>query len=154
VTTRTSVETVTFRHAFTLSGAEEEQPAGRYLVETDEELLQSLSFPAYRRLATYIHLAGRPNSNETARVVDINPAELSSALARDGFAQNSSPMLTDRTATGIPATRLGAKAIVIEGWNRWLALNATDLIWTALVVGGVALAVLFTGITDRVPGLP
>jgi hypothetical protein len=152
VTTRTSAETVTFRHAFRLSGADETEPAGRYLVETDEELLPGLSFPAYRRLATYIHLAGRPASNESARVVDVDPALLAAALGRDAQARNSWPMLTDRTATGVAAARPGARQVVIERWNRWLALNANELIWTALVVGGVALAVLFTGITDRVPG--
>jgi len=24
-----------------------------------------------------------------------------------------------------------------EGWKHWIALNATDLVWTALVIGGV-----------------
>jgi hypothetical protein len=81
--TRTIGETITFLHPFRLSGADELQPAGRYLVETDEELIQSLSFPAYRRLSTFIHLAGRPNSNELARVVDIDPTELASVRARD-----------------------------------------------------------------------
>lgn len=87
--TRTSSKTVTFLHPFKLSEADEVQPAGRYLVETDEELLQTLSFPAYRRLSTFIHLAGRPNSNELARVVDIDPAELAAALARDAQAQET-----------------------------------------------------------------
>ena len=31
-----------------------------------------------------------------------------------------------------------------SGWARWLALNATELKWTAVVAGGVALASLFT----------
>jgi hypothetical protein len=29
--------------------------------------------------------------------------------------------------------------IIREGWKRWVTLNATDLIWTALVIGGVLL---------------
>lgn len=86
---RTSSKTVTFLHPFKPSEADELQPAGRYLVETDEELLQTLSFPAYRRLSTFIHLAGRPNSNGLARVVDIDPAELAAALARDAQAQET-----------------------------------------------------------------
>ena len=83
MTTRTRSETVTFLHPFRLSGADDVQPPGRYLVETDEELLQSLSFPAYRRCSTYIHLAGRPGSSELSRVVDIDPAELAAALTSD-----------------------------------------------------------------------
>jgi hypothetical protein len=83
VTTRTSSRTITFLHPFRLSGVDDTQPAGRYLVETDEEMIESVSFPAYRRLATLLRLAGRPGSTESARVVDINPAELSQALAKD-----------------------------------------------------------------------
>jgi hypothetical protein len=91
MTTRTTSETITFLHPFRLSGADDIQPAGQYLVETDEELIQSLSFPAYRRLSTLIHLAGRPNRNELARVVDIDPAELAAARARDAQAQGTAP---------------------------------------------------------------
>jgi hypothetical protein len=54
MTTRTTGETVTFLHPFKLSGFDDIQPAGRYLVETDEERLEGLSFPVYRRLSTFI----------------------------------------------------------------------------------------------------
>ena len=69
MTTRTSSETVIFSHPFRLSGVDEVQPAGPYLVETDEELLPTVSIAAYRRVATLIHVARRPGSNELARVV-------------------------------------------------------------------------------------
>ena len=144
MTTRTSGETVTFLHPFRLSGADELQPAGRYLVETDEELLQGLSFPAYRRQSTFMCLAGRANSNELARVVDIDPAELEAALARDAQVPVSAPILTDRTVAGVPARKRPAREVLTEGWNCWLALNANELTWMALVVGGTALAALFT----------
>jgi len=83
MTTRTRGETVTFAHPFRLRGADDLLPPGHYLVETEEEMIQGLSFPAYRRLSTCIHLAGRPGSSELARVVDIDPAELAAALAKD-----------------------------------------------------------------------
>src|SRR6185437_7384316 len=84
---RTSSRTVTFLHSFKLTGVADAQPAGRYLVETDEELLQGVSFPVYRRLSTLIRLPGRPGTMELSRVVDIDPAELASALARDSQVQ-------------------------------------------------------------------
>jgi hypothetical protein len=56
VTVRTSKKTVTFLRPFVLSAINEEQPAGVYTVETDEELLEGISFPAYRRVLTLIHL--------------------------------------------------------------------------------------------------
>ena len=59
MTVRTSRKSVTFTQPFSLSGFDEVQPAGTYTVETDEELLPGLSFPAYRRVATLIFLRSR-----------------------------------------------------------------------------------------------
>ena len=56
MTGRTTSRTVTFMHPFNLSGVDEVQPAGTYAVETDEELLQTLSIPAYRRTSTLMRL--------------------------------------------------------------------------------------------------
>jgi len=98
--TRTSSQTVTFLHSFKLSGVEDAQPAGRYLVETDEELLQAVSFPVYRRLSTLIRLPGRPGTMELSRVVDIDPAELAAALARDSQAQESGAPTTSEDRAG------------------------------------------------------
>ena len=144
MSTRTTNETITFMHPFKLSELDEVQPAGRYVVETNEELIHGLSFPVYRRLSTFIHLAGRANSSELARVVDTDPAKLAAALAIDGQAQEIVPISTHQRPTRPYERKRGAKEIVIEGGQRWLALNATELKWTALVVGGVALAALFT----------
>ena len=60
MTMRTTSSTVTFIHPFTLSGMDEERPAGTYTVETDEELLQTSSLPAYRRISTLIRLRRDP----------------------------------------------------------------------------------------------
>ncbi len=46
--TRTKRSALTFSHAFTLEGGERSFPAGVYEVVTDEELIEGLSFPAYR----------------------------------------------------------------------------------------------------------
>jgi len=56
MTVRTTSKTVTFAHPFNLSGVDEVQPAGTYTVETDEELLQILSVPAYRGISTLMRL--------------------------------------------------------------------------------------------------
>jgi hypothetical protein len=144
MSTRTSDDTVTFLHPFRLSGVDELQPAGRYVVETDEEPLPTVSLPAYRRLSTFIHLAGRPDSNELARVVDVDPAELAAALARDAAVQDAAPAPIVRPAAGRQESKRGAKHFVIEGWKRWVTLNATELTWTIVIVGGVALAGVFT----------
>lgn len=84
---RTSSKTVTFTRPFVLSGIDGVQPAGTYTVETDEELLQALSFPAYRRVATWIQLPSSPGGAASAaglaRVANIDPGELEAALTRD-----------------------------------------------------------------------
>lgn len=83
--TRTTTRTVTFTRPFELNGLDGVQPAGSYVVETDEELIDSLSFPVYRRIATWIHL---PHADERsngglgmAQTALIDPDELDRSLA-------------------------------------------------------------------------
>jgi hypothetical protein len=83
MTMRTTCRTVTFARPFYLSGVVEEQPAGLYVVETDEEPLPTASVEAYRRISTIIRLPGRPGSMVLSQTVDIDPAELAAALERD-----------------------------------------------------------------------
>ena len=81
MTVRTSRKIVTFARPFELRGMDGVQPAGTYTIETDEELLQDLSFPAYRRTATFIFLPAQPGSTVLARIANIDPADLEAALA-------------------------------------------------------------------------
>jgi hypothetical protein len=83
---RTTSKTVTFRHPFHLDGFDGAQPAGSYTVETAEELLQALSFPAWRRLYTTIRLPGRPGASVLEQTATIDPEALDAILARDAAA--------------------------------------------------------------------
>lgn len=84
-TTRTTVKTVTFTHPFTLRGMDEERPAGTYVVETDEDLIEPLSFAAFRRTATWIRLPPRPGGDGSMQVICIDPDELDKVLgAKEG----------------------------------------------------------------------
>jgi hypothetical protein len=132
MTTRTTSETITFLHPFRLGGADDIQPAGRYLVETDEELIQNLSFPAYRRVSTFIHLAGRPNSNELARVVELAPAELAAVRARDARAQEIGPTVPHPLEMLVGVERDRDEMDVVDRW-------------------GVAFAGLLTSRADDIP---
>ena len=83
MTTRTTKRTVTFSRPFKLGTSDVVFPAGRYFIETDEDLVDELSFPFYRRTATMMQLIAdplRPGITETA-VID--PLELEAALAAD-----------------------------------------------------------------------
>ena len=83
MTIRTSKKTVTFKRPFILGGFDEVLPAGAYDVETDEELLEGISFPAYRRTLTLIHLHAKPRHPGLTQTLTIDPNELDAALARD-----------------------------------------------------------------------
>jgi hypothetical protein len=83
MTVRTSRKSVTFTRPFSLSGIDEVQPAGTYTVETDEELLPGLSFPAYRRIATLIFLRSRRGRPIVEEVANVDPLELQAAQERD-----------------------------------------------------------------------
>jgi hypothetical protein len=62
---------------------DEVQPAGTYTVETDEELLQTSSLPAYRRISTLIRLPARSRGTVLTQIVEVNRMELAAVLARD-----------------------------------------------------------------------
>lgn len=83
MTIRTTSRTVTFARPFVLDGLDEIQPAGAYVVETDEELLDSVSFPVYRRILTVIRLHARPAQPGVTRSMTIDPQEIEAALGRD-----------------------------------------------------------------------
>ena len=83
MTVRTSPKTVTFTRPFSLSGIDEVQPAGSYTVETDEEELPGVSFPANRRIATLILLRSRRSGRIIEEVISIDPLELQTAQERD-----------------------------------------------------------------------
>lgn len=83
MTTRTTETTITFRRPFTLAAIDGVQPAGSYRVETDEELLQGLSFNAFQRVATMLHLPALSAPGGKRQVVTVDPAELAAALEAD-----------------------------------------------------------------------
>ena len=137
MTMRTTSRTVTFIHPFNLSGIDKEQPAGTYTVETDEELLQALSLPAYKRISTLIRLPARPRSTMVTQIVEINPRELAAALTRDAQPDETIPQLTRGASVVRRKNKASRMEIIREGWQHWVTLNANELALTALVIGGV-----------------
>lgn len=70
---------VVFRRPFVLKGVDRMLPAGSYRVVTDEELIEGISFPVYRRVATMIFVQG----TSSIEMVAIDPLDLQAALDRD-----------------------------------------------------------------------
>ena len=84
--TRSRRETVTFRHPFRIKGIERQLQAGTYEVVTDEELIEGLSFPSFRRIATMIMVPGAPAHRSSIEMISINSADLADAQQADAAA--------------------------------------------------------------------
>ena len=79
--TRTRDKVWTFGKPFVLKSIGRELPAGSYRVATDEELIEGLSFPVYRRVATMIFVPGQHTTS--LEMLSVDPAELRSAREKD-----------------------------------------------------------------------
>lgn len=86
MSTRITETMVTFTRPFSLTGIDAVQPPGTYEVVTEEEQIEGLSFVAFRRLATTLHLPASPAPGQRREVVTIDPAELAAALRADAAA--------------------------------------------------------------------
>jgi hypothetical protein len=86
--TRTKRSILTFSRAFRLNGTGRRLPAGAYELVTDEEMIEGLSFPAYRRVASWI--VTPQHSNMPTEMIAIDPVELAAAHAHDVAGTNQS----------------------------------------------------------------
>lgn len=80
---RSTRSTVSFSNTFTLSGYTDELPAGDYDVLVEEELLQGLSFEAYRRTGTYLLVCGKGAGAGRSETRVTTESDLKEALRRD-----------------------------------------------------------------------
>ena len=76
---RRTSQTVRFQSPFRLTGVEHVLEPGSYEIITDEELIEGLSFAAYRRLST-VMLARR---GAPVEMLTIDPADLQRAQEQD-----------------------------------------------------------------------
>jgi hypothetical protein len=79
---RSLSKTVVFNRPFLLKGVDRTLPAGSYRVVTDEELIDGISFLAYRRVATVIFVPAAIGAS-SVEMVTIDPLDLQAALDRD-----------------------------------------------------------------------
>ena len=79
---RTTRKIVKFSNSFSILGVGRVLPAGVYEIVTDEELIEGLSFPVYRRVATMI-LAPTQSSQPSIEMLTIDPDDLATAMKRD-----------------------------------------------------------------------
>ncbi|MGB7100542.1 MAG: hypothetical protein WBD95_17495 [Xanthobacteraceae bacterium] len=83
MTARSHSTSVVFNHPFELKGVDRILPPGDYRIVTDEELIEELSFPVYRRMATMIFVPAASHHASSVEMVAIDPQELQAAQERD-----------------------------------------------------------------------
>jgi hypothetical protein len=86
MTIRSRRETVTFQHPFRIRGVDRLLPAGAYEVITDEEMIEGLSFAAFRRVATMIMVPALAHGS-TMEMISIGSVDLSDAQRNDASAR-------------------------------------------------------------------
>jgi Flp pilus assembly protein TadB len=80
---RTTLETVSFHHPFSLTATDDPISAGSYVVETIEETIEGATFVGYRRISTTITIASKSYGGAARQVIEIDPVELENALKCD-----------------------------------------------------------------------
>ena len=83
MTTRTKRVMLTFQHPFSLKRGGRRLAPGKYEVVTDDELIEELIVPAYRRVATLIFLPAQTHRQSSIEMVNVDPADLAAAHVRD-----------------------------------------------------------------------
>lgn len=87
MTVRTRTTTVTFLRPFVIGDMDEVLPPGDYQVETDAELIEGVSFLAYRRVSVRIHLPSPSGNPALMRTVVLSPEVLDATLL-EAFREN------------------------------------------------------------------
>lgn len=97
--TRSCTSAVVFNHPFSLAGSSKVLPAGRYEVLVEEEMIDGLSFPAFRETAAYLLIFGSTPGAGPKEMRATSTADLEAALARDAglsaSAQTAGPPPTE-----------------------------------------------------------
>ena len=87
MTTRSRRETVHFKHPFRIRGIDRLLSAGAYEVVSDEEMIEGLSFPCFRRVATMIMVPGPSLNISSMEMISISSVDLSDAQRDDASAR-------------------------------------------------------------------
>jgi len=80
---RTTRKIVEFSNPFSMNGVGRVLPAGNYEIVTDEELIEGLSFPVYRRVATMMLAYSKSSGVPSTEMLTIDPRDLVAAMERD-----------------------------------------------------------------------
>lgn len=83
MTVRTRTETIIFKHAFRIKGVDRLLSAGAYEVVADDEMIEGLSFPCFRRVSTTIMVPAAPPYQSSMEMISIASTDLADAQRID-----------------------------------------------------------------------
>lgn len=81
--TRTSESFVTFRHTFSIGAAISDLPPGSYRVVKEEELIEGVSYPAYRTTTTSLQIPAMGIPGMSKQFIPVTGSDLDAALNAD-----------------------------------------------------------------------
>ncbi len=96
MTTRTERFIVRFSSPFRLYAADGVHPAGDYAVDQDEQLIEGITWLAYQRVATFIHLPAITSGGGKKQLVPVDPSELAGAVRQDPQSAGQHRALQDK----------------------------------------------------------
>ncbi|MFC6462192.1 hypothetical protein ACFSYD_19160 [Paracoccus aerius] len=85
MTTRSTTSVVEFKHPFVVPGSPRQFPPGRYEVLVEEELIEGLSFAAFRETGAYLMTYEKGHSTMPTEMRSISSTYLDMALKRDAI---------------------------------------------------------------------
>jgi hypothetical protein len=89
MTTRSRRETMTFKHPFYLKDVGRTLPAGTYVIVSEDELIEELSFPRYRRTGCFIIAPAEPPFGSSEEMIQVDARELDAAERLDRAADQA-----------------------------------------------------------------
>lgn len=103
MSSRTTTSVVTFPYLFVVAGYTDELPEGEYQVLAEDQVMQSHSFAAYRRTATYLLINWQAGESKL-RAEGYRDLEL--ALAQDQANANTNVVKNSAAALSPPEDQI------------------------------------------------
>ena len=80
---RSANSVVTFQHPFVIGAENQALPAGDYNLTIEEELVESLSFPVFRRISTVLEVPAIGAPGPVRQYLNVSADDIDDALRKD-----------------------------------------------------------------------
>jgi hypothetical protein len=77
-----------------------------------------------------------------SQIVKVDPVKHAATLVRNAQLVEAVPQRTRQESVAHRGSAVSWRETIREGWKHWITLNANNLAWSALVIGGFLLTTL------------